>query len=364
MANLGQKNGVFHVRFRFQGKEYKKSLKTRNREDAEAAVHGVEQTIHLITIGKQTIPSLVDPGDFILSGGCVSELQRHRRNTPTVEQVVEEYLQNQTHKIAETYRSSQRTHLGHLKRFIGSKAQRGIEKISRQDLDRFLQHRLEMRDASTVCRERNTLLRFFRWVISQEYISESPAVQLDPIPCGTDLPPFRTVEEIEKILKRGGMNPQEQKDVWECLYLSPPEIAELLELVRQNAQKRISYFLHAIPTYTGMRRGEVLRLTWVDLDLEERTVTARSRKQSRRQKETRRRIDLHEELWQELQKWKEEQATGQFVVCDPQTLKPLTVDQANRAFWQALRRTAWCLNSKKKALTRIQVDLDFVLVQQ
>ena len=39
MANLGKKGDVYVARFRFQGKEYKKSLKTTNLADAEAAMH-------------------------------------------------------------------------------------------------------------------------------------------------------------------------------------------------------------------------------------------------------------------------------------------------------------------------------------
>ena len=46
MANLGQKKGVFHVRFRFQGKEYKKSLQMRDKDAAVAARRLVEVTIH------------------------------------------------------------------------------------------------------------------------------------------------------------------------------------------------------------------------------------------------------------------------------------------------------------------------------
>lgn len=48
-----------------------------------------------------------------------------------------------------------------------------------------------------------------------------------------------------------------------------------------------------------------------------------------------------------MQLLKEEQPSGQFVICHPQTLKPLTVDQANRAFWQPMRGTEWCLDTNK-----------------
>jgi integrase len=62
--------------------------------------------------------------------------------------------------------------------------------------------------------------------------------------------------------------------------------------VRANARVDYSFLLHAIPAYMGMRRGEVLRLRWIDVDLDEYYVYAVSRKQSRRKKETVRRIDL------------------------------------------------------------------------
>jgi hypothetical protein len=41
MANLGKKNGTYLARFRFQGTEYKRSLKTTDRKAADAAMHRV-----------------------------------------------------------------------------------------------------------------------------------------------------------------------------------------------------------------------------------------------------------------------------------------------------------------------------------
>ena len=48
MANLGRKNSTYIIRFRYQGKEYKRSLKTRSDSDAAAAKNSVELTIHRI----------------------------------------------------------------------------------------------------------------------------------------------------------------------------------------------------------------------------------------------------------------------------------------------------------------------------
>ncbi len=72
MANVQQKNGVFHVRFRFGGRQYKKSLKTKNRRDAQDACTLVEATIHKILTVQVKIPAGVDAGDFIVSDGTLT----------------------------------------------------------------------------------------------------------------------------------------------------------------------------------------------------------------------------------------------------------------------------------------------------
>ena len=63
MANVSQKNGVFHVRFRYAGKQYKKSLRTRDPAAAQAACHLVELTIYRLTTG-QLLSLLIIPSAF------------------------------------------------------------------------------------------------------------------------------------------------------------------------------------------------------------------------------------------------------------------------------------------------------------
>jgi integrase len=74
---------------------------------------------------------------------------------------------------------------------------------------------------------------------------------------------------------------------------------------------------------------------------------ARSRKQSRRRTEVVRRIDLHPELRRELLAWRPRRPKGQYVLCDATTLESIEKNRANRCFWQPLRGTTWCLDSKR-----------------
>ena len=346
MANLGRKGDVYVARFRYQGKEFKKSLRTTCAADARAAMHGIERVIHGLATGMVQVPAGVDPGDFILSGGTIKEAVRPRRRVPTLAILIGEYLANQAHKATSTV-YTEGGHLRNLCKKLGRKVDTSAEKISRRDLELFLQARLRERTPSTVHKERDTITSLFKWAVAHGYLDASPAVGLTPIKEEVELPRFRTIAEIEAMLARGGMTETQVNNAWDCLYLIPPEIADLLRTVRERADKDFAHLLHLIPAYTGMRRGEVLRLRWSDVEFDQRAVVARSLKQSRRAVETARRIDLHPELQLELLAWREHRPDGQLVICERGSREPLRRDLANRCFWQPMRGTSWCLKSKK-----------------
>jgi integrase len=83
----------------------------------------------------------------------------------------------------------------------------------------------------------------------------------------------------------------------------------------------------------------------VDVDPDDGSLSARSRKQSRRKRETVRRIPLHPELRGELAAWRERRPRGQYVIGEPDGAGPITPDRANRVFWQPMRKTPWGLDN-------------------
>jgi integrase len=348
MANLGRKNGVYLARFRFQGKEYKRSLRTADRKNAEAAMHRVEDALHRLAVRLLAVPDGVDPGDFIVSGGTLQAPapKPRQRDVPTFEDAVRDYLGNLGH-LAVSNRATVRSHLDNLKRALGAKGGGPLDRVERRDLEAFLQARLKVRSQTTVSKERVTVGQFFDWSVAVGHLAGSPAVGLTRVKPAGDLPPFRTYQEIEATVARGGLSPREVLRLWDCLYLSPAEIGELLALVRERSVYDVTPILHAVPAYTGMRRGELLRLRWSDIEFDQDALVARSLKQSRQAAETVRRIDLHPELKQVLLEWRERRRQGQFVVCDPGSLGMLTSRETSGRFYYPLRGTKWCLDSKK-----------------
>jgi hypothetical protein len=109
MANLTQKDGIYLIRFRCLGKEYKRSLKTRSKTDAEGAKAAVETTIHRLLIDLLQIPAGIDPGDFVLGGGILTAAPSPAAtpNLPSTRVLTEEYLKAQEHLLAPSYNYSQ-----------------------------------------------------------------------------------------------------------------------------------------------------------------------------------------------------------------------------------------------------------------
>ena len=148
MANLGQKDGIFHIRFRYLQREYKKSLKIRSRANAEAARSLVELTIHRLMTGQLSVPGMnVDTGDFIISGGTLTE--------PSIKPVAAletpydageldrlGYKESQKNLLAESYHYSQAMHLRHLAKHLGAQVNAAFDQIGFRELDGYLKARL------------------------------------------------------------------------------------------------------------------------------------------------------------------------------------------------------------------------------
>ena len=176
MASLDQKNGVFVIRFRHGGKQFKKSLRTRDETDADGALHLVQHTIYRLTTGQLEIPPGVDPGDFIVGGGKMTApppaVDPPTAPSPSLAALIEKYLAAQFTK-AQPSVSTERTHLNNLKSVLGSLADGPCNEIAHGHLTTFLQQRRKNRAADTVKKERMTVRHLFAWACARNPHQES-----------------------------------------------------------------------------------------------------------------------------------------------------------------------------------------------
>jgi hypothetical protein len=70
-------------------------------------------------------------------------------------------------------------------------------------------------------------------------------------PKANEKPPFRTWAEIERATAAGG----DEGERWEYLYLTLPEIADLLAYVKGAATQPFVYPMFSLATHTGARRS-------------------------------------------------------------------------------------------------------------
>jgi len=101
MATLARKGDVYHLRFRYSGRSYRRTLKTSNLGDAESAFHLVQRTLHRLLTGDLQFSPGVDRGDFILSGGTLRATAVLKN--VSIRELTKQYLEAEERRISDTF---------------------------------------------------------------------------------------------------------------------------------------------------------------------------------------------------------------------------------------------------------------------
>ena len=109
----------------------------------------------------------------------------------------------------------------------------------------------------------------------------------------------------------GGLSGAEVGALWECLYLKPDEVRELVAFVRENATHPWLYPMVCTAAHTGARRSELIRMEAGDID-GSGEVTIRERKRVHGSKTTRR-VTLTPFLKDVLRDWLRLRPAGKFL---------------------------------------------------
>jgi integrase len=345
--DLDPKSGRYHIRFRYAGKPYKRSLSLKDDRAAITLCGKIEETLRDLALGRFSMPIDAEAGAFILSGGKVTAKPEPVSAPLTLGALFDVYQSGVAaeNKAAST-RYTEDIHIGHLKRHLGVRtpmtdldlaaASRYVA-MRRKDL-----FRGRSVDATTARKELKTLRIIWSWGRKHGHLVGTPTFALKDVefPKFVEKEPFRTRAQIEAILVGGRVAAEDAGRYWEGLYLTKEEVHEVLGHVLDHATHDFVHPMFCVAACTGARRSEIVRSQREDWDLDSGVVAIRQKKQDKSRTFTRRYVEINGLLSDVMRTWFARHPGGPSALCLPDG-RPLTASLADDYFERALKASRW-----------------------
>ena len=178
-----------------------------------------------------------------------------------------------------------------------------MQSVTTSDMQAYIDKRL--RDSyrkkpirpDTVRKEVATFRLIWNWAVTHGHVVGPAPTKGLKYPKTEQKPPFMTREEIEKVIKRGGLTEKQEAGLWECLFLTISEVQEVLDLREKERPTTTSSIpMFVFVAHTGARRSEILRAQIDDFDFQSKTVLIREKKRSHDKSLSYRRVRMSELL--------------------------------------------------------------------
>ena len=357
-----RRTGFWQIRFYWDGNQQERSCRTKHRSKAQRTQAAVGETIDLLRSGRITMPEDVDPVDWIVSGGKLqSKSVRHGEvKDQRFGRICDAYLKDQPQKQATTT-DTEKTHVRHLKRIL--KASTLMKNIDLDALKEYRRRRNSQKfhgrpiSDATIKKELVTFRQIWTWAKQNDYLDiQCPLldeghrwkIQFEKKNARDK---FKTWDQIERQINRGGLTDDQMQELWEGLYLDQSQVCEMLSHVETQAAHSFIHPMFAFAAYTGARRSEILRSEIEDFDFEAKQITLRERKRRKDRQGSTRLVPLHPKLKIVMQVWFANHPGGTFTIAPPKkmprrrkTFVPasyLTPDQARHHFDATLQGSKW-----------------------
>jgi integrase len=356
MATLQERNGSFRVLFCHNGKRETFTIGKVSRQEAESTAAQVDYLLMRIEQRLLAVPAGVDIVAFIRGGGKVPEEGAPTERAEfTLGQLRDRYLETHGNgSLEKTSLDGIRLHFKHLVATLGER--HPIRALSLADLQRHVDRRARARgirgrlSPATIKKEIVTLRTTWNWGVRMGIVTgRFPNAGLR-YPKGEEKPPFMTWQEIERRIHAGGLTDQQRAELWDALFLTLPEIDDLLDYVRSAARQPWIYPMFVFAAHTGARRSEMIRAQVADVDFEAGTVLIREKKRARGNRTTRR-VPLSSRLAEVLREWLGRHPGGQALFGQGAAVArskskrsgatPLTRDEAHDHFKRTLAGSKW-----------------------
>jgi integrase len=283
VASLQKKGDSWHCQFVW--KKQRRTWVLGKVEEAEAHATRGKVEYLLLRLRQRLIdlPPGMDVVDFLACDGKPPDrAPPPARKDSAFAELRDFYLKTYANGTVERNTlDTARLHLSHFAATLGEGFP--VNSLTLADLQRHVDRRSKVKGrggafiSPTVKKEVATLSGVWAWGARMGVVQgEFPGKGLR-YPKLDEAPPFMTWAEVERAVAGGG----DPGELWDCLYLTVAEVAELLEHVRGHAAHPFIHPMFCFAAYTGARRSEVMRAQVTDVDLAGQTVLIREKKRKR-----------------------------------------------------------------------------------
>jgi len=380
MASLESRNGSWRIVFCYQNQKKAFTIGEVSASEAAVSKASTEELLRLLKRNLVSIPQGCSIEDFLFHRGQPPENMTEgvERKELTLAELRDVYFKSQEKKLELTSLKGISLHFDHMTRILGGKSV--IPLMTRADLQRYVDKRSiewidpevyrkkrqeklaiakpkrvyvrknappKMEEAperpkrhpssATIKKEIVSLRTAWNWARRQlGMLEEFPGGGLDFAKIEESLP-FMTWEEAEQRITAG----DDHEKVWECVYLRPEQVAEVLAWVKARPVSPWVYPMFVFAAYTGARRSEIVRALPSDVDLAGGVVTIREKKRDKK-KLTTRRVPLAPLLKEVLADWMTQRSRGKTLFCKGNG-KSIAAREAHNYFQRGLRVSKWCV---------------------
>lgn len=318
MASLQKKGRSWYCQFCHQGKRHTFAVGQVAEEEARAKAAQVDYLLMRLKQRLIALPAGIDIVSFVQCDGRppapgAGPAAAPSRHALSLGELRDRYLATHARAKETSTLKTARTHFVHLVATLGERFP--LAELRPPDLQRHIDRRVKTPvSAVTVRMEIGTLRTAWNWAKASGLLAADFSADGLAYPKTEQKPPFQTREGIERQLRRGGLMDEEKAALWECLFLTLPDIDEFLEHVRRAANHPWLYPMACFAAHTGARRSEMLRVRIDDVDFEGETVLIRERKRQKGRR-TNRRAPLSRHLIAVLKEWLANHPGGQYLFC-------------------------------------------------
>jgi integrase len=323
--------------------------------EAELAAADVDRVLLRLQQKLLTMPPDAGVVEFVRNGGKLADDQPAVADT-LFKTLVERYLEAHSHgALEENSLMTVRLHLNHVEKTLGKNFR--LATLKQPDLQKHIDRRAKAKgihgaklSAATLRKEIASFRAAWNWGLTSGLVAAPFPNRGLVFPKGVEKSHFMTYAEIQARVEAGHLKPNVARRLWDCLFLTLPEVAELLEHVRTSSRHPWLYPMVCFAAHTGARRSEMLRAECHDVDLTNQTAVIREKKRAR-EKRTTRRVPLSPGLCEVLRSWLAAHPGGLNLFCHAGDLarshksrtspQPVTRDEAHDHFQRVLAGSKW-----------------------